>query len=150
MADELIGSFDDTDAAWIRLTDQLGWYRKHSAKSQLAYKRVKLCQITVGATVPIVAALSAPPVVTAILAGAVVVAEGAQQLFQWHANWLRYRATTEALKREKFLFLSSAGPYEVSNRNIVLAERVEAVVNHENTDWLTTRDPRDQKNSTDT
>jgi hypothetical protein len=31
--------------------------------------------------------------------------EATQHLCQWHTNWLAYRATSEALKREKYTFL---------------------------------------------
>lgn len=98
------------------------------------YKLVKLGQIVVGAAVP-VAALAAPAVLTAIIAASIVVAEGAQQLYQWQSNWLRYRLTAEALKREKHLYLTHSGPYRSGNRRTLLAERVEAIVAAENTDW---------------
>ncbi|MEV2221587.1 DUF4231 domain-containing protein [Nocardia vinacea] len=135
---------DEADPVWTRLTDQLRWYSARSTAAQQAYKRVKIGQIVVGAAVPVVAALAAPPAVTAILAAVVVVAEGAQQLFQWHTNWFLYRSTAESLKHEKFLYLASAGPYGESDRRAVLAERVEGLVSQENTQWTTARKPHDQ------
>jgi hypothetical protein len=36
----------------------------------------------------------------------IAVLEGLQQLNQYHANWIAYRSTNEALKHEKFLFLA--------------------------------------------
>jgi hypothetical protein len=33
------------------------------------------------------------------------------QMNQYHSNWITYRSTAEALKREKHLFLATAGPY---------------------------------------
>lgn len=96
--------------AWDRLEDQLDWYDRKSIAAQQAYKRVKLSQLVIGAAVPVVAALRVPAAVTATLAAVVVVAEGAQQLYQWQTNWILYRSTAEALKHEKYLYLAAAGP----------------------------------------
>ncbi len=121
--------------AWERLEDQLGWYDRKSMAAQRAYKRVKLSQLIVGAAVPVVAALQVPAAVTATLAAFVVVAEGAQQLYQWQTNWVLYRATAEALKHEKYLYLAGAGPYSTDDRHRVLAERLEGLVSQEHAKW---------------
>ncbi len=126
---------EQIDPIWERLIDQLNWYSAKGTTAQRAYKRVKLGQIVIGAVVPVVA-LSAPAVVTAILAAVVVVAEGAQQLFQWQTNWVSYRATAEALKHEQFLYLAEAGPYRNADRRAVLAERIESLVSRENVGWI--------------
>ncbi|MDT7715118.1 MAG: hypothetical protein QOH09_1110 [Pseudonocardiales bacterium] len=121
--------------AWDRLEDQLGWYDRKSVAAQQAYKRVKLSQLIVGAAVPVVAALQVSAAVTATLAAFVVVAEGAQQLYQWQTNWVLYRATAEALKHEKYLYLAAAGPYSAGDRHRVLAERLEGLVSQEHAKW---------------
>ncbi|MGS2811508.1 DUF4231 domain-containing protein [Nocardia sp. MW-W600-9] len=126
---------DEQAVAWERLAGQLTWYSTNAARAQSAYKRIKLGQIVVGALVP-VAALTAPPVITALIAAAVVAAEGALQLFQWQANWIRYRATAEALKREKYRFLAKAGPYGGADRAKALADRVEVIISAENSSWI--------------
>ncbi len=66
--------------------------------------------------------------------------EGVQQLFQWQTNWVLYRSTTEALKHEKFLFLSCAGPYATTDRLQVLVERVEGLVSQEHAKWTQGRE----------
>ncbi len=125
--------------AWDRLEDQLGWYDRKSVAAQKAYKRVKLAQLVVGATVPVVAGLAVHPAVTATLAALVVVAEGAQQLYQWQTNWVLYRSTAEALKHEKYLYLAAAGPYSTGDRDRVLAERLEGLVSQEHAKWTEAR-----------
>jgi hypothetical protein len=120
---------------WDRLEDQLGWYDRKSVAAQQAYKRVKLSQLIVGAIVPVVAALQVPAAVTASLAAFVVVAEGAQQLYQWQTNWVLYRSTAETLKHEKYLYLAAAGPYSTDDRDRVLAERLEGLVSQEHAKW---------------
>ncbi|MBV9143518.1 MAG: DUF4231 domain-containing protein [Pseudonocardiales bacterium] len=124
---------------WDRLEDQLGWYGRKSAAAQQAYKRVKLGQLIVGAAVPVVAALQVSAAVTATLAAVVVVAEGAQQLYQWQTNWVLYRSTAEALKHEKYLYLAAAGPYNTDDRNRILAERLEGLVSQEHAKWTESR-----------
>ncbi|WP_194814344.1 DUF4231 domain-containing protein [Nocardia sp. XZ_19_385] len=131
------GTPDSDDPVWARLNDQLTWYRAKSLRAQRSYKTMKVVQLLVGATVPVVAAISAPPLLTASLAAVVVVAEGAEQLFQWHANWMRYRSTTESLKQQKHLYLAGTGAYGGDDRRLVLAERVERILSQETSAWLT-------------
>jgi hypothetical protein len=119
-----------------RLEDQLTWYDTKASQSQKAYKRLKIAQMVVGATVPVVAALSLPAAVTATLAALVVLAEGIQQLNQWQTNWVLYRSTAEALQREKFLYNAEAGPYESPDRDRRLAERVDNVLSRETVKWF--------------
>ncbi|ONM45949.1 DUF4231 domain-containing protein [Nocardia donostiensis] len=124
------------DPVWQRLTDQIAWYSARSRSAQRAYKLVKLGQVVTGAAVPVIAALHAPAAVTASIAAVVVAAEGVQQLFQWHAHWLNYRATAEALKHERLMYLAEAGPYTRPNRRKILAQRVENIAAQENTRWV--------------
>jgi hypothetical protein len=140
---------DGADPTWDRLEDQLGWYDRKSVTAQQAYNRIKLGQLVVGATVPVVAALQAPAAVTAVLAAIVVVAEGAQQLYQWQTNWVLYRATAEALKHERFLYLAAAGPYSTDDRHRVLAERLEGLVSQEHARWTEVRQRDTQEPAAD-
>ncbi|MBV9161096.1 MAG: DUF4231 domain-containing protein [Pseudonocardiales bacterium] len=135
---------------WDRLEDQLGWYDRKSAAAQQAYKRVKLGQLIVGAAVPVVAALQVSAAVTATLAAFVVVAEGAQQLYQWQTNWVLYRSTAEALKHEKYLYLAAAGPYSTDDRDRVLAERLEGLVSQEHAKWTESRQKENQTSPVET
>jgi hypothetical protein len=135
--------------AWDRLEDQLGWYDRKSVAAQRAYKRVKLSQLIVGAVVPVIAALHVSAAVTATLAAFVVVAEGAQQLYQWQTNWVLYRSTAEALKHEKYLYLAAAGPYSADDRHRVLAERLEGLISQEHARWTESRQKEKQASPTE-
>lgn len=126
-------------AATERLEDQLGWYDRKSVSAQRAYKRVKTLELVVAAVVPMLAGLSAPAALTAALAVVVVIAEGVLQLNQWQTTWVLYRGTAEALKHEKYLHLSEAGPYAGPDRDRVLAERVEGLVSQEHAKWTEAR-----------
>ena len=99
----------------------------------------------IAATVPVLAGLSAPAALTAAFAAVVVIVESLQQLNQWQPNWVLYRGTAEALKHEKYLYLSAAGPYIGPDRDRVLAERVEGLVSQEHAKWTEARSRRDSK-----
>jgi Protein of unknown function (DUF4231) len=76
--------------------------------------------------------------------------EGLQQLNQYHQNWITYRSTAEALKHEKYLFLSTAGPYAAaSDPKAMLAEHIESLVSQEHAKWASSQEqiPKTQKAS---
>lgn len=124
---------------WDRLEDQLGWYDRKSIAAQQAYNRVKLVQLIVGGAVPVVAALQVSAAVTATLAAFVFLTECAQQLYQWQTNWMLYRSTAEDLKHEKYLYLATAGPYRIEDRDRILAERIEGLISQEHAKWTENR-----------
>ncbi|WP_432278313.1 DUF4231 domain-containing protein [Nocardia carnea] len=127
------------DVVWRRLEDQLDYYRTRSNSAKNAYKSVKLVQIVVGAVIPVLAAAGATGWVTALVAAVPIAAEGAQQLFQWHSNWLRWRAAAETLKNESFLYMAQVGPYVGEDRRRTLAERVSSIIERETGDWAANR-----------
>jgi Protein of unknown function (DUF4231) len=137
--DEQSTTVGGSGVAVERLEDQLGWYDGKSISAQRAYKRVKTLELVVAAIVPVLAGLGAPAALTAAFAAVVVVAEGVLQLNQWQTNWVLYRGTAEALKHEKYLYLSKAGPYAGPDRERVLAERVEGLVSQEHAKWTEAR-----------
>jgi len=119
-----------------RLEEQLSWHDRKAAHAQLKYKGLKLVQLVTAAAVPVSAAVSAGEAVTAALGGAILVAEGMQQVGQYHRNWIFSRATCEALEREKYLYLAHGGNYAGARHpERLLAERVEQLVAHETAGW---------------
>src|SRR5262249_18896616 len=90
------------DPTWDRREDQISWYDRRSADNQRRYKWLKLLEIAVAASLPVVAAVHSPVGVTGGLAAVVVVLEGAQHLFQFQQNWITYRSTAEQLKHERY------------------------------------------------
>ena len=128
-----------------RLDDQLNWYEKRSKTAKQAYQILKLAQIVIAAAIPIVVAAHGSAVIAAVLGGVIVILEGAQQLFQFQQNWIRYRGTAEALRHEKFMYQALAGAYAGADAPIRrLAEAVEALVSAETTSWTTLQADRQQ------
>jgi Protein of unknown function (DUF4231) len=123
------------DATRARLEDQIQWYDTKAGQNQWRYKWLKVLEIAVAASLPVVAAVHSPVWVTGGLAAVVVVLEGIQHIFQFHEHWTTYRSTAEALKNERYLYLAKAGPYAGEDRDRVLAERVAALLSQENAKW---------------
>ncbi len=127
----------EVNPAFERLDDQLSWYDTKSMENQKWYKRLKIAEIIAAAIVPFAAGFDGLNVVTGILGVLIVIFIGIQSLNQYHDNWISYRSTAERLKREKYLWLSKAGPYrDAKNPELMLAERVESLISREHTNWV--------------
>ena len=132
-------------SAWRRLNEQIDWYDRKSTHAKRWYHRLKVAQILVAAAIPVTVAANAAQITAAILGSSIVVFEGFQQLFQFHANWTTYRSTCERLKHERYLFEARGGPYTGANPEARLAERVEGLVSQEHAAWTTTQRDATQK-----
>ena len=125
-----------TDVVTDRLEDQISWYDRKASYNERWFKRLRIATIVVSSSIPLCAAFVKYPLITGALGALIALFEGLQQLNQYHQNWITYRATAEALKHEKYLFLSMAGSYATSsNARTLLAERVEGLVSQENSKW---------------
>lgn len=138
-----------TDVALERLEDQIQWYDRRSAYNQRMFKWMKTATILISVSIPVWAAFalykSIDGKLVALITGGVgaviAVLEAVQQLNQYHNNWITYRSTAEALKHEKYLYLSKAGPYAAAeNANTLLAERVESSVSQEHAKWASSQE----------
>ena len=127
--------------AWFRLMDQLSWYDKKSQYCQRSYKTIKILQIILSSSIPVIALLdiSYQKVIISILGVIITIFEAMQQINQYSSLWFSYRATAERLKHERFLFLEEAGPYKnisEKERLLMLSERVEELISTEHANWI--------------
>jgi len=130
---------DQDDLLWQELTVQFSWYERAATVSRLAYQILKMTALAAGAAVTVLAAISAPAALTACVAGAIVVMEGAQQMFQFHQNWISYRGTAEALRRQAFLYVADATPFDdPATRRGRLAALLNDVTTKEGATWTDT------------
>jgi len=140
------------DVTMERLDDQIAWYGDRSRRNQLCYRSLKVLVIVVAASIPVLSSVDlpfvgpdgAPKWVLGALGALVAVIEGIQQVYQFHANWISYRASCEALKREKFLYLAKAGPYAAGGGDVLLAERIESLISQENAKWASLQEIGDK------
>ena len=132
------------DPTWDRLEDHIGWYSRKSRENQHFYKWLKLLEIAVAASLPVVAAVHSPVWVTGGLGAVIVVLEGAQHLYQFQEHWITYRSTAEALKHERYLYLAHAAQYAGDDPHSQLAERLEGLISQEHAKWTASHRPSDQ------
>lgn len=127
------------DVLWQELSAQFRWYDKAATRSRLAYQSLKLAALAAGAAVTVLAALSAPAALTASLAGVIVVLEGAQQMFQFHPNWISYRGTAETLRHHAFLYVADVSPFDdPATRRERLAASLQEATRREGATWADT------------
>jgi hypothetical protein len=123
-----------------RLNDQVGWYDRKSSENQRWFKRLRFAEIVAAAIIPFLSGFAGGSLAIKIAIGAlgVVVAVIASLLGLLHfqEHWINYRAMAEALKTEKFLFLTQTQPYDKEDAFHLLVQRVEALLSKENSEWL--------------
>jgi hypothetical protein len=127
------------DPIYQRLIEEQAWYSQKSRAARAAFKRIKVTEIIAAAIIPFLTGHTWPGVTYLIggLGVLITILEGLLHLNQYQENWTNYRNTAESLKHEKFLFLAQVGPYAaVANPRAVLAERVEALISQENSQWV--------------
>ncbi len=126
-----------------KLRQQSAWYGVGAQRNQSRYVALKTTQIILAAAIPVVAVAAAGPTLkwtTAILGALIGIIEAVIQLGQYQQNWLLYRATREALKREDFLHEAKAGPYATAaDADTLYVERADAIISGENTKWITSQ-----------
>jgi hypothetical protein len=91
-----------------RLDDQIAWYDGKSQSSQPWYKRLRLAELVLAASIPFAAGFitgGEDPVFLKIVvggAGAIVaVIAGALSLYGFQERWVEYRTTCETLRHHK-------------------------------------------------
>jgi hypothetical protein len=130
---------DTSDPVFQRLVEEQAWYSAKSRAARTAFKRIKVTEIVAAAMIPFLTGQHWPGVTYMVggLGVLITILEGLLHLNQYQENWTNYRNTAESLKHEKFLFLASAGPYAgAANPRAMLAERVEALISQENSQWV--------------
>ena len=122
-----------------RLEEQINWYDKKCIRSQSKYKRLKIIEIILAATIPFLSVFSQDFIqITWIIAGIgglITIIESWLNISKYHENWIEYRSICETLKHEKYMFLTQTGVYNVENHFHLLVERVESIISKENVNW---------------
>jgi hypothetical protein len=132
----------ETEYLQQRLEDQIDWYSAKSSHCQSRYKAIRVVEIVSAAIIPLLSGLGEKipcgPWIIGTLGVVIAVATAVGSLFKYHENWIQYRATSEALKHEKYLYLASVTPYDGANSYHVLVQRVEGLISNENSTWTQT------------
>ncbi|GAB4197981.1 MAG: hypothetical protein Tsb002_32570 [Wenzhouxiangellaceae bacterium] len=122
-----------------RLEVQINWYNKKSIKNQRWFRWLQVITIILSISIPFLSGYerNTPELqfVIGVLGLIVAVFTGILGVFQFQKHWLEYRATCEALKREKYLFLTGAEPYNSEDAFALLVDTTEGIMLQENTNW---------------
>ena len=125
-----------------RLEDQIKWYDQKSSSNQNRFKKCKWAEIALGGIIAVLTpAITNCELIKYIIAASsagIVILVALHGLHNFHENWIEYRKTSELLKNEKYTYLNKAGVYkELSDdeRFILLVERCESIISHENINW---------------
>src|SRR3712207_300681 len=100
------------DPTLERLDEEIAFYDRESRSSQRRLQWLRAIQLVAAGAIPVAAKVEAPRQVDSALAALIIVIGTVQQSGRYEQKWSTYRGTCEALKREKYLFLRRAGPYE--------------------------------------
>ena len=122
-----------------RVDDQIGWYDNKSQRSQRWFKRFRGLEIIAAGIIPLFAGFGGGStwslIVVGVLGAIVAILASLLSLNQFQENWIEYRTTCESLKHEKYLFLTSAEPYNEEGPFGLFVQRIESLISKENSAW---------------
>jgi|SRR5215470_611845 len=122
-----------------RVDNQIDWYDRKSIMNQRCFRWLRIVEIVAAASIPLLAgyadAVSELKVIVGVLGLIIAVIAGILGLYQFQENWTGYRTTCEALKQEKYLFLTKTQPYEQSDSFPLFVQRVENLISKEHSSW---------------
>lgn len=119
----------------------LKFYDDRARSSKKVYRAFSIYLIVVSAILTLLVALAPDQegwrIMTAALSATLAVATGMLAHLKSHENWLCYRASWDALERERRLFETASGPYHsVPDKAALFVERVEVVLTKEGSDFF--------------
>ena len=119
----------------------LTFYDNRARSSKTVYRVFSVYLIVASSVLTLLVALAPDQelwrITTAALSATLAVAAGMLAHLKSHENWLSYRASWDAIERERRLFETGSGPYcSFPDKASLFVERVEAVLTKEGTDFF--------------
>ncbi|MFN0299475.1 MAG: DUF4231 domain-containing protein [Burkholderiales bacterium] len=122
-----------------RVDDQIKWLSAKSRWNQDWFKRLRLCELILAAAIPFLAAYADADLyvklAVALVGVIIAILAGMLALYRFQELWIEYRATAEALKREKMLFETKVDPYKGDDGFERFVMRIEGILGAENSRW---------------
>jgi Protein of unknown function (DUF4231) len=139
-----------------RLDEQIQWYNQKSTWNQRMYKYLRVAEISCAAFIPFLVGFisedSAFSLNLKILVGAlgslIAILTGIQSVFRLQENWVQYRVTSEALRREKIFFQAKVGIYTGEDAFIRLVQQAENIMAAEQGGWIQYTTSKENKTPT--
>ncbi len=132
--------YNQEDYLKDRLDHQIDWYSRKSSFHHKMYTRLQIVTIIAAASIPFLSGYASDdtPIIKVLigLIGIVIASITAiLSLNKYQENWMSYRQTSEALKHEKYLYLTMTDPYQGEDAFQVLVQRVEGLISNEHDQW---------------
>lgn len=122
-----------------RYASLVAFYDDRAQRNKLGHRVCSVFIIVMsGILAPLIGAgaLQKHPMMGAFMSASVVIATAITSLYQFNENWLSFRRTWDALKREPHLHDAGAADYAASeDRNKLFVERVESIASDEGAEW---------------
>lgn len=127
-----------------RVDYQIKWYNENSILNQNEFKKLRIAEIFLAASIPVITTISAlftgwmwlGTLLVAIIGGLIAIIAGLSGMHRRQELWINYRTTCESLRREKLFFQTQSAPYEDQADSFKLfVERIESLLSKENTNW---------------
>lgn len=121
-----------------RVDEQLEWYSRKSTANKNLYLRLQCFSLVAASMIPLIALTFdtyQARVAVAVIGASTAIVSGLLSLFQYRDLWIDYRSTAEVLKREKYLFLANASPYDQPLAFPLFVNNVESIILSENNQW---------------
>ena len=136
-----------------RYWDQVKFYDSKAVRNQAIYRRMQWALIILAALTPVLIQIKQASIfginfgfLATITSVIVVILTAALKTFKYQENWINYRTTCEALKKEKYLFDAALSDYQQSeDREAQFIDRVEALLSREHTIWLSVQKKKEDK-----
>lgn len=135
----------ETNYGKDRLDDQIDWYSDRATENKRKFHGYQIIIIIASVLIPIINAIDFATletrVISSILGGVIMGITSILQLKKHHENWIMYRSTEEALKKEKYTFENNAGAYsglKEDEKHALLVEKVESIISNQNVSFFVT------------
>ena len=123
-----------------RYRQLVGFYDERAQQNKRWHRACSVFIIAVsGALAPLISTgvLLKHPMIGGFLSASIVIVTAIGSHFQFNENWLNYRKTWDALRREPHLRDARVADYvNAADRNALFVERVESIASDEGTEWL--------------
>ena len=123
-----------------RYPQLVSFYDKRAQQNKRWHRACSVFIVSVsGILVPLISTglLLKHPMMGGFLSASIVIVTALGSHFQFNENWLNYRKTWDALRREPHLRDARVADYEnAADRNALFVERVESIASDEGNEWL--------------
>lgn len=124
-----------------RLDAQQAWHSQKSRRYQNMHQWLRFIELILSSSIPVATTFYWGTLygkwIIVIIGFLLTILAAAQNIWHFQKRGLDYRSVSEALKREKFLYLTHTSPYsDDTGRFSSLVEHVEAILASQNKSWI--------------